>query len=192
MCSNYLVMLTDGTFLPCVHYISIQMSPDGAFQPSVRFISFECSYRTTLAQSHGNVRSQPSPLMTVQPSYCCCVKVFLWVLIPSLLGARGNAEEGTWLFNCGPEERLLTTGSAAFFGSQGKKCFAILSGDGGRSWWEGGRGSRKDTISQLSTPAWFAGVSREGFHTWGNNRAEAEDGIKFLHCYPSVSLHQGR
>lgn len=56
----------------------------------------------------------------------------------------------------------------------------------------GGGGSRKDTISQLSTPAWFSGVSGEGFHTWGNNRVEVEDGIKFLHCYPSVSLHQGR
>lgn len=51
MYSNYLVMLTDGTFLPCFHYISIHMSPDGAFQLCVQFISSECSYKTTLAQS---------------------------------------------------------------------------------------------------------------------------------------------
>lgn len=51
----------------------------------------------------------------------------------------------------------------------------------------GDRESRKDTISQLSTPARFSSVSRKGFHTWW-----MEDGIKFLHCYPSVSLHQRR
>lgn len=78
-----------------------------------------------------------------------------------------------------------------FFLSQGKTRFAILSGQG-KELVEGGGGSRKDTISQLSTPAWFSGVSGKGFHTWGNNRVEVEDGIKFLHCYPSVCLHQGR
>lgn len=36
--------------------------------------------------------------------------------------------------------------------------------DGERSYSEG-RESRKDTISQLSTPAWFSGVSGKGFHT---------------------------
>lgn len=38
MGSNYLVMLTDGMFLPCFHYISIQMSPGEDFQLCVRFL----------------------------------------------------------------------------------------------------------------------------------------------------------
>lgn len=73
-----------------------------------------------------------------------------------------------------------------------KKAFRHPVGGQGKELAGWGGGSRKDTISQLSTPAWFSGMSGEGFHTWGNNGAEVEDRIKFLHCYPSVSLHQGR
>ncbi len=67
--------------LPRFHYISIQMSPDGTFQLRERLISSECSYKTTLAQSHGNVRTQPSRVVTAayggcSPAVSRCVWVF--------------------------------------------------------------------------------------------------------------------
>lgn len=100
---------------------------------------------------------------------------------------KRHAEGGAWLFSRGAGRLHLTKRSTYFEGKE--KAFFLK--DGERSYSEG-RESRKDTISQLSTPAWFSGVSGKGFHTWGNNRAEAEDRITFLHCYPSFSLHQGR
>lgn len=101
---------------------------------------------------------------------------------------KRHAEGGAWLFSWGAGRLHLTQRRSTYF--EGKEKAFFLK-DGERSYSEG-RESRKDTISQLSTPAWFSGVSGKGFHTWGNNRAEAEDRITFLHCYPSFSLHQGR
>lgn len=173
-------MPTDGSSIPRFHYISIQMSPDGAFQLCMGFIPSECSYKTTLAKSPGNVRSQPSRLVTVivlllsqgvsEPF------IINWKRAVQKKAPDYSAEEKN-SFTLPPYRKRR---KKAFFWRTWKK----LKG--------GGRESRKDTISQLSTPAWSSGMSWEGFHTWGNNTAEIEDGIKFLHCYPSVSLHQGR
>ena len=163
-------MLTDVTFLVCFHYVWFKC-------PRVKLFSFvhnssECSYQT-----HGNVRNQASPLMTAAYSrtttaVSTCVWSY-WSL--HYQGWKGHSEKGTWLFSCEATQGKfhLTTGSAEVFSGDKEKVFCHPVRGSEKS----GRKSRKDVISQLSTPAWFFSVSREGFHTWGNKRAEAEDEI---------------
>lgn len=83
MGSNYLVMLTDGTFLLCFHYISIQMSPDEALELFVRFL-WVLLQDTWLCKKSAFSTHDSS----VQPYYCCCVNVFPGFLIPPLLGVK--------------------------------------------------------------------------------------------------------
>lgn len=82
--------------------------------------------------------------------------MFLGFLSHSLKGMQREAPDYSAEVQDG-----FTLQNAAHILKEGKGFFLK---DGERSYSEG-RESRKDTISQLSTPAWFPGVSGKGFHT---------------------------
>lgn len=161
MCSTYFVMLTDSTVLLRFHYISIQTSPDGALWLCSGSLSSECSYTTTLTQSTGDITSQPA-----LHCCCCCLKVFPGFLSFSLIVAKEECRKRhliiqLWSRTASPHSRKCHI----LFLSGEEKSVLPSFGGWGRELVGGGRGSRKDAISQLSTPAWFSSVSEEGFHT---------------------------
>lgn len=134
MGSNYLVMLTDGTFLPCFHFISIQMSPDEAFQLCVRFL-------WGLLQDIMVMRE----VSLLNPWQQCTAILLLLcqrvsgVSDPSIIrGERATQKKATDYSVVEQEQLHLTTGGAVVSQvSQGKSilpsCRRTGEGAGGRS-----------------------------------------------------------